>query len=55
MISEQVVALGIVKRSEEQIVKDEKLDFGQAVERFEMRAIGFGLEQHFKQALSAQI
>ena len=27
----QVVALGIVKRSQEQIVKDEQLDFGQAV------------------------
>ena len=52
---EQVVALGIVKRSEEQIVEDEELDFGQAVKRFEMRAIGFGLEQHFKQARSAQI
>ena len=46
--------MGIVKRSE-QIVEDEELDFGQAVKRFEMRAIGFGLEQHFKQARSAQI
>ena len=37
---EHVVALGIVKRTEKQIVEDEKLDFGQAVKRFEMRAIG---------------
>ena len=27
---EQVIALGIVKRSEEQIVEDEELDFGQS-------------------------
>ena len=52
---EQVVSLGIVKRSQEQIVEDEQLDFGQAVEGFEMRAVGFGLEQHFKQARGAQI
>ena len=52
---EQVVALGIVERSEEQIVEDEELDFGQAVKRFEMRAVGFGLEQYFKQARCAQI
>ena len=52
---EQVVALGIVERSEKQIVEDEELDFGQAGKRFEMRAVGFGLEQHFKQARSAQI
>ena len=47
--------MGIIKRSEKQIVKDEKLDFGQAVKRFEMRTIGFGLEEGFKQARSAQI
>ena len=52
---EQIVALGIVKRSEEQVVEDEQLDFGQTVKRFEMRAIGFGLEQGFKQARGAQI
>lgn len=52
---EQVVALGIFKRSQEQIVGDKQLNFSQTVESFEVGAIGFGLERGFKQARSAQI
>ena len=52
---EQVVTLRIIERSQEQIIEDEQLDFGQAGKRFKMRAVGFGLKQHFKQARCAQI
>ena len=52
---EEVVALGLVKRGQKQIVYDEELDLGQAGQSFEMRAVGFGLEQHFKQTRGAQI
>ena len=52
---EQIVALRIIERSQKQIIEDKQLDLGQAGERFEMRAIGFGLEEHFEQTRSAQI
>ena len=51
---EQIVTLGIIERSQEKIVKDEELDFGQAVEGFEMRAVGLGGKQHFKQTRGTQ-
>jgi hypothetical protein len=52
---EQVVALRSIKRSEEEIIEEEQLDFSQAGEHFEMVAVGFGLEQHLERTRSPQI
>ena len=51
----QIVALRIIEWSQKEVIEDEQLDLGQAGEHFEMGAVGFGLEQHFEQAWSAQI
>lgn len=52
---EEIIALRVVERSQEQIIEDEQLDLGESGQHLEMRAIGLSRQQHFEQTRSAQI